>query len=309
MMLRMLTLLVAVVGCEPKQASSIKVISPVSTVAAVSSEPQVPALVSEVKLALVPTTRVAVGQNIWLESVKTPEQALASTVSDALNVLGARLSIGDALSRELPKQPVVSWQSRTAGIERRVILELEVVLTKGFLEHLISRSEAAKDHESILSSSFDAEMLHTAMLGAGLQPGKPAKFINEKRELDFKPATGETVKIYFEYVDAGKLMLVPAQSWVVYAKDGKPLTTDWVYAGSFKGKSTTANGEEFIYFGANDGRVVCLTNFSTALLDLPIESADSDPQGDNLGFKAKTEAIPERGTKVRAIFEAAPKKK
>lgn len=258
----------------------------------------------------VPTTKVAVGQSIWLETVKSPEAALASLVSEAMQSVGGNLALGNPLAQALPKQPAVTWHLRTPGIERRVVMDAEVVLRQGFLEHLLSRSEAGKDHESIVSAPFDAEILHTALLGTGLQPGKPARFINEKREQDFHPATGDVVKLYFEYEDAqGKTVAVPAQKWVQFAKDGKPLETDWVYAGSFKGKSTTAAGEEFVYFGANDGRVVCLTNFGTALLDLPIESADGDPQGDVLGYKANTAVIPERGTRIRVIMEAAVKKK
>lgn len=258
----------------------------------------------------VPTTQVAVGRNIWLETVKPHDEAVASMISDSLNSIGSSLSIGNTLMSELPKQPLVCWQQRTPGIPRRVVLDLEVRLNRGFLEHLISRSEAGKDHESILSSEFDAEILYAALLGAGLQPGKPATFINEKREYDYKPATGEIVKIYLEYFSTdGKKIVSPAQNWVVRAKDGKLLSNDWVFAGSFKGKATTAMGEEFVYFGANDGRVVCLTNFSTALLDLPIESMDSDPNSENLGYKANTAVIPPPGTKVRALFEAVPKKK
>jgi len=276
-----------------------------------SSAKDVPTSVPEpvkVTLVTVPTARVAVGRNIWLETVKSNEAALASLVGEALGNGGGSIAVGNPLSLSLPKQPLISWQKRTKGIERRVILEVEVVLTRGYLEHFISRSEAGKDHESILSNEFDAEILNAALLGIGLQPGKPAKFINEKRELDFKPATGETVKIYLEYAGAdGKAIITPAQSWIVGAKDGKPMTADWVFAGSFKGKTTNALGEEFIYFGANDGRVVCLANFGTALLDIPIESEKGDPQGDSLTFKANTGVIPERGTKVRALFEAIPK--
>lgn len=308
-MLRLFTLvLIMLTSCEPRPVvvEKGKVSEPGSAAGSVAMSAPEPV---KVNLVTVPTARVAVGRSIWLETVKTYDAALASIVSDALINAGNNMAIGNSLSLVLPKQPLISWQKRTPGLERRVILELEVVLDRGYLEHLISRSEAGKDHESILSSPFDAEILHAALLGAGLQPGKPAKFINENREYDYKPATGEKVKINLEFANAdGKTMIVPAQSWVVGAKDNKPLTTDWVFAGSFKGKSTTAVGEEFVYFGANDGRVVCLTNYGTALLDLPIESVDSDPNSDSLGYKANTPVIPERGTKVRAIFEAAPKK-
>lgn len=258
----------------------------------------------------VPTKRVAVGQNIWFETVQTPEQALGTLVSEALQQVGSQGVVGNSLASALPKQPTISWQKRTPGIERRVIIDLEVVLQKGFLEHLISRNEAGKNHESLLSSPFDAEMLYLALVGAGLQPGKPAKFINEQREYDFKPATGEVVKVYLDYVnESGQSVVVPAQNWVVTAKEGKPLTADWVFAGSYRGVMETAQAEKHPFFGANDGRVVCLTNYGSALLDLPFESVDSDPQGDSLGYKANTPVIPKVETKVRAILEAAPKKK
>lgn len=292
-------------ACQPApvpHTSSKAVASPSATTPVVTAE------VIPLPWKLVPTSKVAVGQSIWLETVKTPEVALASLVGEAMQSVGSNLAVGNVLAQVLPKQPAVTWQSRTPGIQRRVVMDVEVAARQGFLEHLLSRSEAGKDHESIVSAPFDSEMLHAALLGTGLQPGKPARFINEKREQDFHPATGEVVKIFFEYEDArGKTVAVPAQTWVQHAKDGKLLQADWVYAGSFKGKATTAQGEEYVYFGANDGRVICLTNFGTALLDLPIESADSDPQGDSLGYKANTDAIPPRGTKLRVILEAKPK--
>ena len=93
-------------------------------------------------------------------------------MSEALINGSSNLAVGNPLSLSLPKQPVISWQRRTKGIERRVVLELEVVLTQGYLEHFISRSEAGKDHESILSNEFDAEYLYAALLGAGASPGQ-----------------------------------------------------------------------------------------------------------------------------------------
>jgi hypothetical protein len=262
---------------------------------------------------LTPTKKVAIGQNIWLETVQSPEQALGSLVSEALQQAGSQCSIGNTLATALPKQPTIGWQKRTPGIERRVIVDLEVVVNRGYLEHLFSRFEAGKNHESLLSSAFDAEMLNLALVAAGLKPGKPARFVNEKREADFKPATGDVVKIYFDYMDdAGKQIVVPAQSWVLNAKTEKPLDADWVFAGSYRGEMETEYGW-FItiktpYFGANDGRVACLSNYGSALLDLPFESVDNDPQGDALGFKANTAVVPKLETKVRAILEAAPRK-
>lgn len=303
-MFRFLMLSCLLASCQPKLPS-------LATTTAITMQTAKEQNVStNINWVAVPTKRVAVGQNIWLETVQSPEQAMGTLVSEALLQVGSQSVVGNALASALPKQPTISWQQRTPGIDRRVIIDLEVVLQKGFLEHLISRSEAGKNHESLLSSPFDAEILYLALVGAGLQPGKPATFINEKREYDFKPATGEVVKIYLEYVDEnGQSKVVPAQRWVVSAKDEKPLLADWVFAGSYRGIMETAKGEKMPFFGANDGRVVCLTNYGSALLDLPTESVDSDPQGDSLGFKANTAVIPKVETKVRAILEAAPKTK
>jgi hypothetical protein len=229
-------------------------------------------------------------------------------VGELLNAISGPMSVGGQIAGCLPKQPAVSWQLRPPTIKLRVVLDLEVVLRQGYLEHLISRSEAGKDHETIASNSFDAERLHRGLLAIGLHPGKPASFVNEKREYDFKPATGDVVKIYFQYEDdKGKTITVPAQKWVIRAKDGKTLALDWVYAGSYYAKAKNLKEEEYEFFGANDGRVVCLANFGSALLDLPVESAPADPTGTDLGYKANTEVIPPRGTRVRAIFEPAPK--
>jgi hypothetical protein len=281
------------------------VAAPVTEMVATKSEPAPPSVPS-LDWPRVPTTRIALHQNIWIETARTPQDAAALTIGNSLAILGGSVNPPALLPAALPKQPVVAWQRRDA-VPLRVVMDMDVVLTSGYLEHLLSRSEAGKDHESILSTPFDAEHLKTALIAIGLTPGKPATFVKEvngERVYDFKPATGDVVKIYLQYEDPkGNTVTVPAQSWVASTKDGKPLTADWVFAGSYRGKSKTFQGEEFEYFGANDGRVVCVTNYGSALLDLPFESHDADPQGNALGYQANTAAIPMQGTKVRVLFE------
>src|SRR5262245_2336776 len=57
---------------------------------------------------------------------------------------------------------------------------------------------------------------------------------------------------------------------------------------------------------ANGGDVVCVSNFESALLDLPIKSSSANAA---LIFEADTERIPPVGTKVTVIFEPVPEKK
>jgi len=269
--------------------------------------PRVP--VKSLEWKRVPTTRVCFHENIWIEANRTPEQAAALLVGDALDILGGSSNPAAALPAAFPKKPIVAWQYRNPAMPIRVVMDLEVVLTRGYLEHFLTRSQAAKDHESIISGPFDAEQLKAALIGIGLEPGRPATFSrieNNERVYDFKPATGDVVKLFVQYEDeAAKTISVPAQEWIA-GKDGKPLAADWVFAGSYRGKGKTFQGEEYDFFAANEGRVVCVTNFGSALLDLPVESADADPEGNQLGYRARTEVMPPRGTKVRVLFEPKP---
>ena len=43
---------------------------------------------------------------------------------------------------------------------------------------------------------------------------------------------GEKIKVSIRYEDKGRLVTVPAQSWVKNTRTGKPLDVDWVFAGS-----------------------------------------------------------------------------
>ncbi len=307
-----LVLPVALAACQPTVPPSSSATSIPGAVQFVQDKNSAPMkdVPKELHLQKVLASRVAIGESIWLETQRTPETACSLVIGDALNILGSSLAAGAALPARLPKQPPVAWQLRHPEIPVRVVLDLEVAARMGFLEHLISRTQAAKDHESVLSGPFDAEQLHLALVAIGLKPGKTASFVNENREYDFKPATGDSVKIFLQYEDdQGKTITVPAQTWIARAKDGKTLAADWVFAGSYRGKFKNFEGEEVDFFGANDGRVVCVTNFGSALLDLPFESIDSTPEGDNLGFKANTQVIPPQCTKVRVLMEPQVKAK
>ena len=51
---------------------------------------------------------------------------------------------------------------------------------------------------------------------------------------------------------------------------------------------------------ANQGDVICLSNFNTAMLDLPIESSQ---KAADLLFEAWTDRIPPIGTRVTVVLE------
>lgn len=72
----------------------------------------------------------------------------------------------------------------------------------------------------------------------------------------------------------------------------RQMEAQWVFAGS--GFNTdSATGEK--YYLAESGDLICVANFSTATIDLPIESSATN---EGLEFEAYTERIPPVGTKV-----------
>ena len=72
----------------------------------------------------------------------------------------------------------------------------------------------------------------------------------------------------------------------------RQMDANWVFAGS--GFTTDANTGEKFYL-AEAGDLICVANFTTATLDLAIESSATN---DTLMFEAYTEHIPPVGTKV-----------
>ena len=60
------------------------------------------------------------------------------------------------------------------------------------------------------------------------------------------------------------------------------------------------------YYMANGGDMICVSNFASAMLDLPIDSSKDNA---DLNFEAWTERIPEKGTKVTVILEPVLEKK
>ena len=184
------------------------------------------------------------------------------------------------------------------GATRRVIIESSVCLREGQLEQLLTRKQT-KEHEAILAADVDARHIHAALLLTGAKAGSTVKY-----EPKFTPPSGTTIKVTLRYEDQGKTVALKAQDWIRSIRDKKKsLGYDWVFAGShFIPNQLDPKRPD--YFLANDGDIICVANFDTALLDLPIASSKDN---DDLSFEAWTERIPPKGTPVTIILE--PEKK
>jgi hypothetical protein len=186
------------------------------------------------------------------------------------------------------------------GKERRVVLNATVCMREGPLE-LLMTIKGKKEHEAVVAIDTDARRIHQALIAAGAEPGSPVRF-----QPKYVAATGTPVKVYFQYEKTiGKQVKVPAQEWVRNSKTKKALDSDWVFAGSRLIPNPLDPTKPNIYL-ANEGDVICVSNFETALLDLPIASTKNN---DDLSFEINSDVVPERDTKVTVILEPVLDKK
>jgi hypothetical protein len=174
---------------------------------------------------------------------------------------------------------------------KAVVVDGQVCLREGQLE-MFACPKGTKEHESVVSLNCKAEEVHAGLLAAGAKAGTPVRF-----DPEYKAASGQIVDIYVLWKDEeGKKHQARAQDWVKDLKTQGAMKQDWVFAGSgfWKDEET---GQE--HYKANGGDLVCVSNFPTATLDLPIESSQAN---DDLRFEALADKIPPRGTKVRIVL-------
>jgi hypothetical protein len=185
------------------------------------------------------------------------------------------------------------------GKTKRVLIETKVCLRQGSLEQFMTRKRT-KEHEAIVVADVDASKIHALLLLCGAEPGSPVKF-----QPKFEPPKGTVIKVSVQYKDGDKVIRRPAQEWIRDSKTKKDLSYDWVFAGSRLFQDPD-DAKKPPYYLANDGDIICVSNFDTALLDLPIESTVDNAQ---LQFDANTERIPPIDTPVTVILEPVfPKK-
>jgi hypothetical protein len=172
-----------------------------------------------------------------------------------------------------------------------VIVEGKVVLREGQLE-MFACPGNTKSHESVVSVDSKSYIVHAALLAVGAKVGNPVQFVPQ-----YTPASGTEVDIIVLWVDeSGKRHKARAQDWIRETRTGKPMPHKWVFAGS----GFWVDEEEGTrHYQAEDGDLICVSNFATATLDLPIESSQSNSA---LMFDAFTDNIPPIGTKVRLVL-------
>ena len=176
---------------------------------------------------------------------------------------------------------------------KHVIVAGRTCLQQGGLEMFICPF-FTKEHESVIAVNAKSFEIHSSLLAIGAVPGSPVQWHPE-----YRPARGPIVKIDVMWNDntSDKIVTRRGQEMIRDFKTKKPMELDWIFGGSVL-ETDPETGQSYYY--ADGGELVCLSNFSTAALDIPIQSSDSN---EDLLYEANSDMIPEPGTKVYVIFK------
>lgn len=220
-------------------------------------------------------------------SIASGQEAGSGTAATKPSAERADIPIVEADLKPLTKDGTLQIDTK----RKLVVVSGEVCLTEGQLE-MFACPKGTKEHESIVAVHCKPQFVHAALLAVGAKKGKPVQFMPE-----YKPANGARIDIDMLWQDKnGKKQRVRAQEWIQHAESGKPMPYHWVFAGSGD-EVDQHTGKR--YYWADGGDFICVSNFATATLDIPVESSQTN---NALLFHAYTEHIPPKGTRVRMVL-------
>jgi hypothetical protein len=176
--------------------------------------------------------------------------------------------------------------------EKSVIVNGQISLRQGMLE-MFACTRNTKEHEAIVSAETKAFLVHAALLRLGAEPGHPAQF-----QPEYKPPEGTEIDVLVRWKDdKGKMQTTRAQEWIKDIHTKKAMEYPFVFGGSLFWKDPESGKQ---HYQAEGGDFVCVSNFGTAMLDIPVKSSQSN---EDLEFEAFTEKIPPLGAPVQLIFK------
>ena len=225
-----------------------------------------------------------------------PESTEPETPEDAppVSKRKAKLDFGEPLveglgknERLAPAEPIWLTKDRKSVVIQTMVCQREAAL------ELFACLLNSKEHESVLAVPVKAFYVHAGLLATGAKSGTPVSW-----DPKYTPPTGTEIEITVLWKDAeGKVQKARAQDWVRDASTGKAMTHPWVFAGSQMYKDQESGKESYV--ADSTGELICVSNFPSATLDVPIESSDSNAA---LLFEAFTERIPDLGTPVTMVL-------
>jgi hypothetical protein len=243
-------------------------------------------------------TSLAGQETETVDETANKEKNESATTDAPQAVVGKAEKAADSASKNQPSKLIRLAKEGEVWLDmknKRVIVGGTIVFRKGVLE-MFACVKDTKEHESIVAVNAKAYQVHAALLAVSAKPGSPVQY-----DPEYKPASGQTIKVEVVWKDKdGKSHQRLAQQMVRNVRTQKQMEHEWVFAGSYFW-TDEETGKKF--YQAEGGELICVSNFSTATMDLPVESSQSTGQ---LLFEAMTDNIPPLETKVRLVLTPVP---
>ena len=179
------------------------------------------------------------------------------------------------------------WINHTT---KQVMVRGRICLRVGGLE-MFACPGNSKAHESVIAAEAKSSEIHACFVALGFDPGKPVQW-----DPEYTTATGPAINLLVKWKSGEFLKEINAKQMVKISGTDKTLENDWVFGGSQE-FTDNVTGDKIYY--ADSGEMICLSNFSTAMMDVPIRSSDA---ADGLMFEANTPNIPPVNTKVYMVL-------
>lgn len=238
------------------------------------------------KLLIIPVVRLWVATAILCAFA--PTACAQEAAAPAPSVEKLLLPAGEEQGLKLLEPESQVWLDQE---RKRLVLAGRIALREGQLE-MFACLAGTKEHESVVAIETKAYVVHGGLLAVGAEAGKAVQF-----QPTFRPASGTEVEITVYWREkSGELKSARAQEWIRDIKTQKEMTQNWVFAGS--GFWTDEKTGQKFYL-AEDGDFICVSNFASAMLDLPTESSQS---AGSLLFEAFEDRIPPQGTPVTMVL-------
>ena len=244
----------------------------------------------------IPEDRLLAPPKLAPPKLAPPKLGEAETAEILESYVGPDQTVRDTMLPPPDGQPMGRdnhlWIDRQRG---HVIADGYVSMRLGVLE-MFACPAGTKEHESVVATLARSKEVHAALLAVGAAPGTPVQFVPK-----FVPATGQVIRVWVCWRDrAGVFRTVDARKWIQQVESNEPMDAEWIFAGSGFWKDPS-DGRE--YYQADGGDMICVSNFSTAMMDVSIASS---AESAHLMYKPATDLIPERGTPVRLVLVPIP---
>lgn len=155
-----------------------------------------------------------------------------------------------------------------------------------------------RGYESVVVVNTRASIVHLALLAVHGEPGHPVQF-----DPEYKPPAGQEISVEVVWKDAGgEHRRARAQDWVRNTQTKKPMSENWVFAGSGFWCDPTTGKNRYM---ADAGDLICMLSLPSAMLDLTVRTP-SDLE--SRVYEADSDHVPPRGTPVTLVLTPVVKK-